>query len=391
MKYLKKYIFFLAIIISLQTNATSSFKPLLWNINRLDYIKQNRNKIYTVQNLLKNANDLIHDDCISVTQKKSSFSNDKQNYESLSSYFWPNPDNPNAPYIERDGVLNPETKTDDRSRLNEVTDRIVKLSLAYYITEDIKYYKACLRQIKVWFLNKDTRMHPHFKYAQVIKNYKSNKGQPHGIIDAYVMNNILESIRLLDYQTGVKKKIKEDLQKWFEDFAIWLTTDELGILESKQKNNHSIAYDVLLLNISLFTENKQRADFIITNFKKKRLDVLIKEDGSQPGEQRRTRSYYYSYYNLIHIVDFCQILQSININYYLSYRNPIDQSFKYLEAYFENQKLYPYREIGNWNNIVKGIKIECERLNRLASEKNVAKSFAEYNSNFFDNIYTWIK
>lgn len=377
--------------ITLQVKASPHLKPLLWNINRLNYIKQNQNKILKVQELLVNANSLIHKAPISVTQKKSSFSNNKHNYESLSSYFWPDPNNPNAPYIQKDGFLNPETKTDDRNRLNEATERIIKFSIAYYITEDIKYYNACIKQIEIWFLKKKTYMNPHLKFAQVIKNYNNNRGQPHGIIDAYVMNDIVESIRLLDYQKGIKKNIKKNLQKWFENFANWLTTDELGIRESKQTNNHSVAYDVLLLNISLFTENQQRANSIITNFKKKRLDILIKKDGSQPGEQHRTRSYYYSYYNLIHVVDLCQILQSINIDYYLENRNQIDQAFKYLISYFKNRKLYPYTEIGNWNSIVKGIKIECERLNRIASEKGAGKSFPNYNSDFFSNVYTWIK
>lgn len=396
MKSLK---FILALVIFLPISASckqyedeaSNHAPLLWNMNRLDSIKKNRYKIAEIMTLLHEADSLMLEKDIAVTQKSNPINQDRHNYESLSSYFWPNPADTAAPYIERDGLLNPETRTDDRRRLNKAAERIMKFALAYYISKDNKYADACIRQIKVWFLNKDTYMYPHFKYAQVIKNKNGNKGQPHGIIDAYVMNDILESIRLLDINKKLKKKDKRQLKKWFEDFAIWLTTDDLGIRESKQKNNHATAYDVLLLDISLFTSNQQRVNYIVSKFKSKRLSTLIMEDGSQPGEQRRTRSYYYSYYNLIHIVDFCKILQSVGVNYYAEHKTYIDQAFKYLLSFSENREQYPYKEIGNWENIVKGLKMECGRLNQLAKNTDSSKSFKDYEVDIYNDINSWIK
>ena len=384
---------FFVIVLYVQNIEASNLKPLLWNIDRLRLIKQNQKHIHGVQNLILEAEKIAaQKQYISVTQKERSLSNDIHNYESLSSYYWPNTQNPNGPYIEKDGMLNPETKKDDRARLNKVSNRIMKLSLAYYLTDDIKYFNECIQQINIWFLNVDSYMYPHFKYAKKKKNSGGNKGKAHGIIDAYIMNDIIESVRLLDYIKKCDEKFIKSLQKWFEDFAIWLTTDELGIIESKQKNNHAIAYDTLLLNISLFTENYQRADSIVSNFRKKRLQVLFKkDDGSQPGEQHRTRSYYYSYYNLIHVVDWCKILQSIGINYYVNNRDIIDKAFKYVESYIDNRQSYPFQEIGNWNRICEGIKVECERLNQLATKEYSVKAFDDYYPDFYKNIYLWIK
>jgi len=393
LKFILTLVIFLPLFVSCKyfENEICNHAPLLWNMNRLDSIKKNQYEIAETRALLYEADNLMLEKDIAVTQKSNSINHDKHNYESLSSYFWPNTTDSIAPYIERDGILNPETKTDDRHRLDKATKRITKFALAYYLFENDKYADACIRQIKVWFLNKDTYMYPHFKYAQVIKNVNGNKGQPHGIIDAYVMNNILESIRLLDINKKLKKKDKRQLKKWFEDFAIWLTTADLGIRESKQKNNHSIAYDVLLLDISLFTDNQQRADSIVSKFKDKRLSTLIMEDGSQPGEQRRTRSYYYSYYNLIHVVDFCKMLQSLNVNYYAENKTNIDQAFKYLLSFSENREQYPYKEIGNWENIVTGLKVECGRLNQLAEKTASAKSYPNYEVDIYNNINLWIK
>ena len=266
-------IFTLFFVIVLYVEA-NNLKPLLWNIDRLRLIKQNQKCIHEVQDLILDAEKIAaQKQYISVTQKESLLSNDIHNYESLSSYYWPDTQNPNGSYIEKDGMLNPETKKDDRARLNKVSNRIMKLSLAYYLTDDIKYFNECIQQINMWFLNVDSYMYPHFKYAQIIKNSGDNKGKAHGIIDAYIMNDIIESVRLLDHIKECDKNFIIGLQKWFEDFAIWLTTDELGIIESKQKNNHAIAYDTLLLNISLFTGNYQRADSIISNFREKRLQA----------------------------------------------------------------------------------------------------------------------
>lgn len=393
LKFILALVFFLPISASCKQHEdeTCNHAPLLWNMNRLDSIKKNQYKIAGTRALLHEADSLMLEKDIAVTQKSSSINHDKHNYESLSSYFWPNPADSAAPYIERDGLLNPETRKDDRRRLDKAAERIMKFALANYLSEDDKYAEACIRQIRVWFLNKDTYMYPHFKYAQVIKNRNGNKGQPHGIVDAYVMNDILESIRLPGINKMLSKKDKRQLKKWFEDFAIWLTTDDLGIRESKQKNNHATAYDVLLLDLSLFTGNQQRADSIISRFKSKRLATLIMEDGSQPGEQRRTRSYYYSYYNLTHIVDFCKILQSVGMDYYAENKTCIDQAFKYLLSFSENRKQYPYKEIGNWENIVKGLKVECSRLNRLAEKADSSKSFQDYEIDIYNNINSWIK
>ena len=129
---------FFVIVLYVQNIEANNLKPLLWNIDRLRLIKQNQKHIHEVQNLILEAEKIAaQKQYISVTQKESSLSNDIHNYESLSSYYWPDTQNPNGPYIEKDGMLNPETKKDDRARLNKVSNRIMKLSLAYYLTDDI--------------------------------------------------------------------------------------------------------------------------------------------------------------------------------------------------------------------------------------------------------------
>ena len=81
----------------------------------------------------------------------------------------------------------------------------------------------------------------------------------------------------------------------------------------------------------------------------------------------------------------------IGINYYVNNRDIIDKAFKYVESYIDNRQSYPFQEIGNWNRICEGIKVECERLNQLAVKENGVKTFNDYHTDFYKNIYLWIK
>ena len=94
--------FFILILLLLSVSCKHNIEtPLLWNMDRLDYIKKNRYKIKEAREFLDDADRLMLEKDIAVTQKTSSINRDKHNYESLSSYFWPNPIDSTAPYIHR--------------------------------------------------------------------------------------------------------------------------------------------------------------------------------------------------------------------------------------------------------------------------------------------------
>jgi hypothetical protein len=64
----------------------------------------------------------------------------KHHFFSLSPYYWPDPNNPNAPYILKDGHTNPEsTAIPDKQKLSDMTYKVKILSLAYHYTNDSKY------------------------------------------------------------------------------------------------------------------------------------------------------------------------------------------------------------------------------------------------------------
>src|SRR5260370_26573411 len=71
--------------------------------NRLDI------KIIDRARILKAANNYIGERPITITSAQSSRSTGgKHDYFSEGDYWWPDPNNPDGPYIQRDGMSNPD-------------------------------------------------------------------------------------------------------------------------------------------------------------------------------------------------------------------------------------------------------------------------------------------
>lgn len=86
----------------------------------------------------------------------------------------------------KDGQFTPEYKAYDLPRMSALNQCTHYLAKAYYITRDERYRKAFLQQIDVWFLDRKTRMNPHFEYAQFIPGRNDGRGAAAGMIDATI-------------------------------------------------------------------------------------------------------------------------------------------------------------------------------------------------------------
>ena len=84
-------------------------------------------------------------------------------------YWWPDPANPNGPYIQRDGMSNPDNFTDHRRYLMRLSVQVPALVAAWKITKDARYAEQAARHLRAWFIDERTRMNPHLLYAQAIK------------------------------------------------------------------------------------------------------------------------------------------------------------------------------------------------------------------------------
>ena len=329
----------------------------VWDAAHLSRVKQSLQRPFyaeAYQSLLTEADDMLSAEPLSVMMKASApISGDMHDYMSLARYFWPDPSKPDGlPYVNRDGVSNPELELYDRNRLGATTHRVTTLALAWYFSGDERYAQKATELLRTWFLDKKTRMNPHLEYAQVSRGHHGDKGRCYGIIDSYGLIEMLDGVALLENSRSFTRKDSRELKAWFGRFLQWLLTSEQGKEEDQVGNNHSVAYDAQVIAYSLYTGRTDVARRVIEAFPERRVFTQIAPDGSQPHELGRTLALHYSQYNLAHFIDIYRMAQHFG--------HPIDQAtsadgrnfykaMDFLASYVGRpQSEWPYQQISGW-------------------------------------------
>lgn len=327
----------LSLLAACLISLSAAAQNLLWDVTTID-----------ARAFVQSADRFCEMAPVAVTDKATTRSGSRHNFEALSIYFWPDPENPDRPYVVRDGQPNPEYKEYDLPRLEELVKRTGALSRAYYATGDEKYYDAFCRQIDAWFISRKTRMTPNFEYNQFIPGRNGGKGCGAGVIDAYNFINVLEAVRLVESKKGLGRSRTKKLKKWFRNFAQWMQTSEIGLQEARATNNHGAAYDITLFVISQYVGDDDVCTAIVENFAERRINPQIEPDGRQPEELKRTKAFNYSVYNLQHLVDFCIIQRNLGNDYLNGEGQRIKAAIDYLDQFVGHRELFPYQEIGDW-------------------------------------------
>ena len=344
--------------------------PLIWNVGRLDSVRKNPEGYRFVRTLLKECDIICKEKPIAITDKQKTFAPNPHYYCSIGTYWWPDSLN-KGQYVNRDGHRNPESQEYDNKRLGDMVNRCKKLSVAYYLKGEQRYYDAFVRQLQVWFVNKETYMLPNFEYAQVVPGRNGNNGRSSGLISIYGFNTVLECIRLVSLKCSLDKTLLSELRTWFKDFAKWADEGKLGNNLRQTNNNIVLAYDVTLVNMFLFGENEQRAKEIADEFADKRVYRQIDENGRQAEELKRTKAFSYSVFNLTHVMDFCYLVRYWYPDYYQKYGKRVDKAFDFLFYYSANQESFPYKQIVSWRGPVRTLKNQLRRRDRLKGKLNL--------------------
>jgi hypothetical protein len=286
----------------------------------------------------------------SVTFKKTvSPGGTNHDYMSMGPYWWPDSTKPGGiPYIRKDGVRNPKAGI-DRNQFGGLVSSTRSLTLAWYFTGEKKYVIKAADLLKVWFLDTATLMNPHLEYAQSIPGITNGRGI--GIIDFRGMYTLVDAINLLSDSGALNKEEIAGIRLWFSDFFNWLTTSSNGKDEDHAKNNHSVAYDVIVSSIARFLGNDAYAVRKISEIPARRIDPMIKADGSQPEELARTNGWGYSVMNLNQFFDAGEIGLKIGKNIF-EYKNPeggtLRGAMDFLIGYIGKKEEWKWQQIGEW-------------------------------------------
>ena len=130
---------------------------------------------------------------ITVTAETSSRSTGgKNDFYSEGDYWWPNPAQPDGPYIQKDGLTNPQNFVAHRLAMIRFSQIIGALASAYQLTGNDKYAKQAMLHLNAWFIDPATKMNPNLLYAQAIKGVATGRGI--GIIDTIQLMEVVQGI-----------------------------------------------------------------------------------------------------------------------------------------------------------------------------------------------------
>lgn len=216
-------------------------------------------------------------------------------YYSEGPYWWPNTEDPQGPYIRRDGERNPERFHAHGQLLHEMVDVVVTLTAAYTLTADRRYAQQALRHLHAWFVAHDTRMNPSLAYSQAIFGIATGRGI--GIIDTVALIEVALSFKALVMAGQVPAPQRVALEQWFSDYADWLTTHSYGTDERDHGNNHSTWWGAQLTAYAWAANRSDLAGLCQSQFQRQ-LPLQMASDGSFPKELARTRPGHYTVYNL---------------------------------------------------------------------------------------------
>ncbi|MGZ8844403.1 MAG: alginate lyase family protein, partial [Pyrinomonadaceae bacterium] len=99
--------------------------------------------------ILKAANECLSDAPITITASHSPRSaGGMHDFFSEGDYWWPDPQNPSGPYIQRDGMSNPDNFVEHRRALTRLSVQVSALSAAWLITKDERYAKHAAQHLR---------------------------------------------------------------------------------------------------------------------------------------------------------------------------------------------------------------------------------------------------
>ncbi len=281
---------------------------------------------------------------ITVTASTSSRSaGGKHDYFSEGDYWWPDPKNPDGPYIQRDGMTNPDNFLGHRRALMRLSVQVPALVAAWLLTKRERYAAHAANHLQAWFVEESTRINPNLQYAQAIKGRSTGRGT--GIIDTIHLVEVGRSITALEGSRALTECDRRGLKRWFSDYLEWMTTSPNGREEREAKNNHGTCWVMQVAEFARYTGNRELMNYCKTRFKTVLVPNQVAPDGSFPLELRRTKPYGYSLFNLDAMATVCQILSTHEDNLW-AYELPDGRGMKkamaFMVPFIAEKKSWPF-------------------------------------------------
>lgn len=278
-------------------------------------------------------------------------SGDPRDYFSMGPYWWPNPDTEDGlPYVRRDGQFNPKRdRISDRDAAHRLVDEVATLAYAAYFFADEAYAVAAAGRLEHFFLDEETGMRPHMRFAQAIPGRVDGRGI--GIVDTLKFTELVDPLALLARRPVWEEARLDRLRPWFGDFLDWLLVHPQGRREQSRDNNHGTAYDLQVAALAAWLGRDQLVDVLLTVSVPSRLEAQIEADGRQPLELKRTRAWSYVNENLHHFFRLGILGRGYGVDLFRPDTvtgDRLQAAWAYFAGYVNRPQAWPHQQVTAW-------------------------------------------
>ncbi|MCG6189730.1 alginate lyase family protein [Maribellus maritimus] len=295
--------------------------------------------------IIETANSYIDSLPVTVTASKCERSaGGLHDFYSEGDYWWPDPENPDGPYIRKDGQTNPDNFMAHRLAMIRLSQIVGMQTSAYLLTGDEKFALATQKHLEAWFVNTETQMNPSLLYVQAIKGRVTGRGI--GIIDAIHLIEVARSVEILEKNNALPAETISGVKNWFSDFVNWLTIHSYGIDEMNTKNNHATCWVMQVAAFARLVNNEEIVEMCRNRFENILLPNQMAKDGSFPLELERTKPYGYSLFNLDAFYACAEILSDEDHNLYTfttSDGKNLEKGAEFMFPYVKDKSAWPYK------------------------------------------------
>ncbi|MBT8056472.1 MAG: alginate lyase family protein [Gammaproteobacteria bacterium] len=294
--------------------------------------------------ILEKAGRYLDEAPVTVTAARSSRSaGGPHDFYSEGDYWWPDPEDPDGPYVRRDGLTNPDNFVAHRRAMVRLSDIVGTLASAWLLTGEAKYAMQAGGHLRAWFVDEATRMNPSLLYGQAIKGRVT--GRSIGIIDTIHLAEVARGAKRLGEAGALPADLYAGVQAWFADYLEWLQTHPFGQREREHPNNHGVCWSMQAAAFADLVGNETVLEWVRNQFKTVYLAEMMAPDGGFPAELARTKPYGYSLFVLDATAMVAQIASTPNDNLWtftLPDGRGMARGLEFLVPYIDDKSAWPY-------------------------------------------------
>jgi hypothetical protein len=261
---------------------------------------------------------------------------------SQADYFWPNPKNPDGPYVNRDGQSNPDNFNEHRKAMVALSVQMPALTAGWLLTGDKRYGQKAADHLRAWFVTSATRMNANLEFSQGVHGVST--GRNYGIIDTLHLVEVARAASIVAPEWLTVEE-RAGLMGWFREYLHWMKTSEKGVKERDTVNNHAICWALQAAEFARLIGDETTRLEVRRQWKTIFVPDQLAVDGSFPKELARTKPYSYSIFNFDVSATLCQSLLDGGEDLYM-FKTPdgrgVCKAAEFLYPYLADKSKWPY-------------------------------------------------